>query len=177
MNNQPPTLIRVFGASEIAERVKTLGRLINEKYSGEPLLAVCALKGAFIFFGDLVRHIRNPELKLDFIRVASYGEDMESSRQIRFTQASEIDPAGKHVLIVDDIVDSGNAMRFMVDHFKSLNPLSVASVALVNKTERREIAVPVDYAGFDLPAGFLVGYGMDYAERYRQLPDICELKF
>lgn len=176
MKNGSPTLSPLFGAPEIARRVKDMAGVINKKYANESLVAICALKGAFVFFSDLARGIANPNLYLDFIRVASYGADTRSSGKINFCQAAEIDVSGKHVLIVDDIVDSGHSMRFMLDYFRAKNPLSVAAAVLVDKDERREADVEIDFRAFRVSTGFLVGYGMDYAERYRQLPDICELR-
>lgn len=175
MINRHPALTPLFSASEIAEKVGMLALQIDGRYQQAPLVAVCVLKGAFIFFSDLVRALRNPLLELDFVRLSSYGRQTESSGYVRFNKDIEVDIRGKHVLIVEDIVDSGRTMRFLLDQFAARGPLSLAIAALVDKRERRACDVHVDFSGFILPGGFLVGYGLDYAEKYRALPDICEL--
>lgn len=168
-------LVPIFDRNQIRERVREMGSAIDATYGMEPLVAVCVLKGAVIFFSDLVRCLRNPALELDFVRLSSYGMNSQSSKQVIFGKDVEVDIRGKHVLVVEDIVDSGHTMRFLLDQFAARNPLSVRIAALVDKLERREANVVVDFKGFSMPGGFLVGYGLDYAERYRTLPDICEL--
>lgn len=168
-------LAPVFTRDQIAGRVAEIAKGIDARYSDQPLAAICVLKGAFIFFSDLVRQIRNPLLEVDFVRLSSYGMNSTSSRHIIFGKDIETDILDKHVLIVEDIVDSGHTLRFLLDQFSARRPRSVAIVALVDKLERREADVKVDIAGFSLPEGFVVGYGMDYAEHFRGLPDICEL--
>lgn len=168
-------LVSVFGPEEISACVRTMASEIDACYGGEPLVAVCVLKGACIFFSDLVRQLQNRNLELDFIRIASYGTGTVSSGEVLLSKDVEIDIRGKHVLLVEDIVDSGRSMRFVLDTFAARGPRSLRLAALVNKTGRREREVSVDFAGFSLDSGFLVGYGLDYAERYRALPGICEL--
>lgn len=170
------TLYPIFGREEIAGRVRELGHAIDNAYGIEPLVAVCVLKGAFMFFTDLVREIQNPNLELDFVRLASYGMNSASSRHVIFSKDIEADIYGKNVLIVEDIIDSGHTMRFLLDQFAARNPRSVAIAALVDKKERREAEVQVSFPGFELASGFIVGYGMDYAEHFRGLPEICEVK-
>lgn len=165
----------VYDRERIAGRVCELGAQIDAAYGDEPLVAVCVLKGAFIFFSDLVRAIRNPNLEVDFVRLASYGMNSVSSKHVLFNKDIEVDILDKHVLVVEDIVDSGHTMRFLLDQLSARNPRSIAVAALVDKRERREADVKVDFAGFTLPAGFIVGYGMDYAEHFRNLPEICEV--
>lgn len=166
----------VFTREQIARRVAELAADINSVYMKEPLVAICVLKGAFMFFSDLVRGIRNPRLELDFVRLSSYGMNAESSKHVIFHKDIELDIKNRHVLIVEDIVDSGHTMRFLMDQLEARRPRSVALAALVDKLERREAAVKVSFSGFPLPGGFIVGYGMDYAEHYRGLPEICELE-
>lgn len=166
----------IFTRRQIQERVAQLGEEISGKYGDEPLAAICVLKGACMFFSDLARKITNPTLELDFVRLSSYGMNSESSRHIIFSKDIEIDIYDKHTLIVEDIVDSGYTMRFLLDQLNARKPRSLAVAALVDKHERREADVKVDFPGFQLPDGFIVGYGMDYAEHYRALPDICELE-
>lgn len=165
----------IFSRNQIASRVEAMAREINAFYGDRPIVAICVLKGAFVFFSDLVRSMANPLLELDFVRVASYGAGSRSSGSIRFSKDIEIDIREKHVLIVEDIVDSGRTMRFLLDELAARQPASVALAALVDKNERRELDIQVNFSGFNLPKGFLVGYGLDYAERFRSLPDICEL--
>ncbi len=170
-------LEEIYSQGQIAERIAYLAKEIARIYGDEPVVAVCVLKGAFAFFSDLVRAIDNPHLEVDFVRLSSYGMNSESSKHVIFSKDLETDIRNKHVLIVEDIVDSGYSMRFLLDQLLVRQPLSLRIAALVDKRERRSANVLVDFAGFVLESGFLVGYGLDYAERYRALPNICELKF
>lgn len=169
-------LIPVFSREAIRIRVGQMAQEIDAAYGEEPLVAICVLKGAFIFFADLVRQLSNPELEVDFVRLSSYGMNSASSKHIIFSKDIEVDILDKHVLIVEDIVDSGHTMRFLLDQLSARRPRSIAIAALVDKHERREAEITVDFPGFCLPEGFIVGYGMDYAEHFRGLPDICELE-
>ncbi len=171
MTTRPRPLI---DAASIQRRVAGLAREITARYAGEPFLAVCVLKGAFIFFADLVRQFpESPEV--DFVRLASYGAGTSPGASIRFTKDLEADIAGRHVLLVEDIVDTGHSLRFLVDELTRRGPLSVRICALVDKHERREAALDVDFVGFRVESGFIVGYGMDFAEQHRCLNEICEL--
>jgi hypoxanthine phosphoribosyltransferase len=165
----------VFTPEQIAARVGELARAIDALYGQEELVAVCVLKGGFMFFGDLVRSLHNRNLELDFVRLSSYGHGDSSSKHVIFSKDVEVDIAGKHVLIVEDIVDSGHSMHFLLGQFRVRKVRSLRLAALVDKGERREQDVHVDFAGFKLHKGFLVGYGLDYAEQYRTLPGIFEL--
>ncbi len=168
------TLTTVICAQDIQARVRELGREITTTYDGEPLTVVCVLKGAFLFFADLVRHI-DLELELEFIRLASYGKGTDSGELV-FSKDLETTIQGKHVLVVEDIVDSGRSMDFLKRTFAERKPKSLRIAALVDKYERREVALDVEFPGFRLEKGFIVGYGMDYAERYRELDAIYELE-
>ncbi len=163
----------VISRAEIARRVDELGRRISER-SPDGLLVVGVLKGAFIFTGDLVRAISTP-LEVDFIRVASYGSDRCSSGRIRLSKDLETDLAGREVLLVEDIVDTGTTLAWLLAHLHDRGACSVKVCALIDKRRRRREKVSIDYYGFRRE-GFLVGYGLDYNERYRELPDIFELK-
>lgn len=165
----------LFSAEDIAARVAELGEEIAAAYIGELLVAVCVLKGAVHFFSDLTRAISREDLEMDFIRISSYGTGTVSSRQIRLTKDLECDVRGKHVLVVEDVVDSGHSLRFLLDLLADRGARSVRIATLVNKTERREVDIPVAFSGFMLDSGFIVGYGLDHAERYRALPSIYEL--
>ena len=160
-----------YSAEEIDQRVRFLAAQINNDYKDKPLVMICVLKGAFMFFSDLVKHVTvTPEV--DFVRVASYGMGTNSSRTISFTKDVEISLQDKHVLLVEDVVDSGHTMQFLIAQMAARGAASLKVAALVDKHERREVAVQVDYAGFFVQEGFIVGYGLDYAERYRELPAI-----
>lgn len=176
MTERPIRLTPIFTREQIAKRVYELASEINARYRQEPLVAICVLKGAFMFFSDLVRDVSNPGLETDFIRLASYGMNSKSSKHIVLSKDIELDILDKHVLIVEDIVDSGHTMRFLLDQLHARKPKSLALAALVDKKERREADVEATFSGFTLPAGFIVGYGMDYAEHFRSLPEICELE-
>lgn len=162
-------------AETIAARVAEMGREISDAYGREPLVCVCVLKGAFLFFADLLRHVKaGPEI--DFIRLASYGAGTSSSGNLVFSKDLEVSIEGKHVLIVEDIVDSGRSVEFLAHVFARRNPKSLKICALVDKQERRVTDTQIAFTGFNLTGkGFLVGYGMDYAERYRELNAIYEL--
>ncbi len=165
----------IVSAQEIAARIDELGEAISRDYANKPLVCVCVLKGAFLFFADLLRRIgTGPEI--DFVRLASYGRGTSSGGTLTFSKDLEVDIADKHVLIVEDIVDSGRSMEFLAHVFLKRRPRSLKICALIDKQERREADVRIDYAGFNLTGkGFLVGYGLDYAERYRELDAIYEL--
>lgn len=164
----------VFSAAVIRRRVEELAAQIDEVYRGETIVGVCVLKGAFPFFSDLVRAMKTDVL-IDFVRLASYGDRASSSEHVQITKDVEISLEGRHVLIVEDIVDTGRSMDFLMRYFSSRGAKSIRLAALIDKKERREFSVHSDFAGFDLPSGFIVGYGLDYAERYRTLPAIYEL--
>ena len=140
----------------------------------EPVL-VGILKGAFMFLADLIRALEMP-LRVDFVRVASYGERAESAGRVAITKDVELDLAEQDVVVVEDILDSGLTARVLMDHLAHRNPRSLRLCALVDKRERRRVAVEADYVGFVLERGFIVGYGIDYAERYRHLPAIYILE-
>lgn len=163
----------VYDAQAIAARVAEMGREINRLYEGQELVVVCVLKGAFMFFADLVRHLdMRPEL--DFVRVASYGASTSSCGAVSFTKDVEVQLQGKHVLLVEDIVDTGHTVDFLLRQLAARGARSLRLAALVDKQERRTVPVRVDFTGFALPGGFIVGYGLDHAERFRELPGIYE---
>lgn len=165
----------VYTPGQIAARVRELARAIDAVYGQEPLVVVCVLKGGIMFFSDLVRSLKNPNLELDFVRLSSYNTDSFSSNHVIFSKDVEIDIHGKHVLIVEDIVDSGHTMSFLLGQLRARKARSLRLATLVDKGERRELDVTVDFAGFRLERGFIVGYGLDYAEKYRTLPGIFEV--
>lgn len=165
----------IVDSRQIQQRVRELGRQITQDYHGRSLVLLGVLNGAFIFAADLCRAIAL-DLEIDFIRVTSYGASTESSGTIRLLKEPSIDLSGKDVLLVEDIVDTGTTMSWLQEHFRQSPARSVKICSLVDKKERRVVSVEVDYIGFALDRGFLVGYGLDCAERYRNLPAIYSLE-
>lgn len=164
----------VFSADAIQRRVREMAAEIDALYGDEPLVVICVLKGAFFFFSDLVRAM-NKEVAIDFVRLASYGSGTESSGHVQLTKDVELSLEGRHVLIVEDIVDTGRSMDFFISCCQARGAASVRLAVLIDKLERREVTVHADFAGFSLPGGFLVGYGLDCEEKYRTLPAVYEL--
>jgi hypoxanthine phosphoribosyltransferase len=165
----------IFSREEIARRTRELGEAITRDYAGCRLVVIGILKGAFIFTADLVRAIDLP-LEIDFIRVASYGSKSCSSGDLKLTKDVELPLAGKDVLLVEDIVDTGRTVACLKELFERHQPRSVRICALIDKKERREMDAEIDYIGFTVAKGFLVGYGLDYAERHRQYPAVYHLE-
>jgi hypoxanthine phosphoribosyltransferase len=163
----------VISAPDIATRVRTLGRQISAE-AGPDLLVVAILKGAFVFAADLVRTITLP-LEVDFIRVASYGSGTCATGEIRLTKDLEGSVVGRRLLLVEDIVDTGRTLAWLHEHLRERGAAAIKTCVLIDKRERRLAEVVIDYYGFQLQDGFLVGYGLDYAEQYRQLPGIYRL--
>jgi hypoxanthine phosphoribosyltransferase len=167
----------LIDAPTLAQRVQQLGKQITTDYAGRELLAVGVLKGAALFFSDLVRQIGVP-VTVDFIRAKSYLGRTSTSGDVRVISDPDFaeEVAGRHVLIVEDIVDSGVTMRYLRKLFLAERPASLATCTLLDKPSRRRMEVPLDYVGFSIPDVFVVGYGLDHAERYRNLPYIAALE-
>jgi hypoxanthine phosphoribosyltransferase len=165
----------LLDAQTIQNRVRELGTQIQNDYAGKTPLLVGVLKGASIFHADLVRAI-NLQLSLDFIAVASYGDLTKSSGEVRILKDLDESLEGRDVLLVEDIVDTGLTLHYLLQNLRARNPRSLKIVALLSKPSRREIEVPVDYMGFEIPDEFVIGYGLDYAQRYRNLRDIRVLR-
>lgn len=156
-------------------RVSELARQIEADYqNADDLLLICVLKGGFVFLADLSRAIKRPH-QLDFMGISSYGSGTESGA-VRIVLDLKEDISGRHVLIVEDIIDSGNTLDYMRRNLLARSPASLRICSLLNKPSRREVDVPVDYIGFSIPDEFVVGYGLDFAEIYRNLPFIAVLK-
>ena len=164
----------IISRKDIARRVRELGAIITEDYADSNLLVIGALNGAFIFMADLVREIKL-DLKVDFVRVASYGMSTTSCGEIRFSKDVELDTKDKDILIVEDIVDTGLTLASLHKYLNERSPKSIRTCALVDKKERREVEVIIDYVGFEVKEGFLIGYGLDCREQYRQLEEIYHL--
>ena len=164
----------LLSREEIGERVKDLAREISEDFRGKEPLLVGVLKGAMFFFADLAREISLPT-QIDFIRAASYGVEMKSSGSVRVTKDVELPVEGKSILLVEDIVDTGLTLSYITRMLIDRGAETIRICALVDKLERREVDVSVDYYGFRVEEGFLVGYGLDFDEKYRCLPEIYVL--
>ena len=161
----------LYSREEIDRVVRRMAETISRDYEGKDLVVVCVLKGAFMFMADLVRHLKVPCV-IDFMRLASYGSGTATSGKVLVTKDLETPIAGKDVLIVEDIVDTGITLDFLVQKLKEQNPGSLRVCALVDKKHRRRIEFNADYVGFDLDEGFILGYGIDFDEKARYLPDI-----
>jgi hypoxanthine phosphoribosyltransferase len=159
----------------LAARVGEMGAAISADYAGKELLMVGVLRGAVIFMADLARAVTRP-VAIDFMAVSSYGLSTSSTGVVRFLKDLDEDIEGKHVLIVEDIIDSGLTLKYLYENLKTRKPASLKICTLLNKPSRRKVDVPVAYNGFDIPDYFVVGYGLDYAEKYRNLPFVGVLK-
>jgi len=156
---------------QIRRRVKELAQQISRDYQGKEILCICILKGAFVFLSDLMRHIDVP-VQVDFVGLESYGSEMVSSGQIRVTRESSIPIEEKDVIIVEDIIDSGRTLKFLVDELRSRKPRSLRICCLLDKKSRRQVEFHADYVGFDIENLFVVGYGLDVNEQFRNLPSV-----
>ena len=167
--------IPVLTKKEIDAQVSHIAQVISADYKDRELILIGILKGAFIFLSDLIRQLSIP-VKVDFMCVSSYGDHTTSSGRIKLIKDVDIDINNKDVLIVEDIVDTGITLSYLVDHLYASGASSVRICTLIDKRERRETDVRVDYACHTVDKGFLVGYGLDYAEFYRNLPEVYHLK-
>jgi hypoxanthine phosphoribosyltransferase len=165
----------LYSEEQIKDKVKELGKRISRDFEGRNLLVICVLKGAFIFMADLVKNLDVP-LELDFMAVSSYGVATKSSGVVKIIKDLDVPVQGRDVLIVEDIIDSGLTLSYLIDVLERRNALTVTVVALFDKPARRTVDLEPDYTGFTLPDEFVVGYGLDYAEKYRNLPYIGVLK-
>lgn len=161
----------LFTREQIDSIVQGLADQISRDYAGKELVLVCILKGAFVFLSDLIRHLRIPA-QVDFVRLASYGSGMKTCGKIEMTKDVEIPLERKDVLIIEDIIDSGRTLLFLKKRLASRNPLSIKVCALLDKKSRREVEMEADYLGTDVDDIFIVGYGIDFNEYYRHLPEI-----
>lgn len=163
----------LIDADTIAARVKELGEEITRDYKGKEPVMICMLKGAVYFFSDLTKNIKLP-LMIDFARLSSYRNGTTSGQmELIYDITAKIE--GRDVILVEDIVDSGKTLSYFIGLLKRRNPASVKICAFIDKKERREVDIKADYVGFDIPCGFVIGYGLDYAEKYRELPFLAEI--
>jgi hypoxanthine phosphoribosyltransferase len=165
----------LYSREEISSVVDRLAAAISRDYHDKTPLLIAVLKGSFVFLADLVRRLDFP-LELDFIRLSSYGRGRESSGVVRVVQDLRSAVKGRHLLVVEDIIDTGITVAFLLEYLKKKHPASVELCALLDKPSRRRTPVTIDYAGLTVPDEFLVGYGLDFDEKYRNLPDIYSLE-
>ena len=170
MASQPQLKI-LISRDEIAKAIDRLAREIQRDYQGKQPLLISVLKGSFMFMADLIRQLDLP-LELDFVRLSSYGAARESSGKVRIIQGVKTPVKGRDVLVIEDIVDSGITVSFLLNYLRKKQPASLKVCTLTDKPSRRRVPVPIDYRGFTVPNKFIVGYGLDCDERFRNLPDI-----
>lgn len=165
----------LFSEEVLTTKIKELAQQISEDYKGKDLLVVGILKGSVLFAAELIKNISIP-CEIDFMAVSSYGNSTETSGVVRILKDLDQDIEGKHILIVEDIVDTGVTLSYLLKYLKARKASGIDIVALLNKQARRRVEIDVKYVGFEVPDAFIVGYGIDYAEKYRNLPCIGILK-
>lgn len=156
---------------KIAARIAEMGAEISKVYGDEPVCLICILKGAVFFTVELARHITSP-VEMEFMCVSSYGSGLTSSGIVKISKDLDVSIEGKHVLLVEDIIDSGRTLSYLLENLKTRNPKSLRLCTLLDKPERRVVEVDVDYVGFTIPDEFVIGYGLDFEQKYRNLPYI-----
>ena len=166
----------VVKKEEIQHQISEIANRISIDYQGKEVVLIGVLKGAFIFLADLARQLRLEKIQVDFLQASSYGADTVSSENITLKKDIDVEIRGKDVIVVEDIVDTGLTLAYLIHHLKSFGPNSIKICAMIDKHERRKTDVIVDYACTTVEKGFLVGYGLDYAEHYRNLPEIYHMK-
>ena len=169
----PKTVL--ISESQIQKRILELGKQISKDYENRELVLICVLRGATLFFADLAREISLP-LRFEFLQTSSYHNSTEPSKDIQFIRAGSEYVKNRDVLIVEDIIDTGQTLKFLVEHLETLDPNSIKICTLLDKPSRREVSVEIDYLGFEIPNIFVVGYGLDYGQLYRNLPYIAVLE-
>ncbi|WDV45539.1 hypoxanthine phosphoribosyltransferase [Clostridiaceae bacterium M8S5] len=165
----------LISKEELEAKTKALGKQITEDYKSKDLVIICVLKGGVMFFTDLAKNI-NLHLDMDFMAISSYGASTKSSGVVKILKDLDTSIEGRDVLIVEDIIDSGLTLNYLVENLKSREPNSLKICTLLDKPEGRKVDMEADYVGFEVPNAFVVGYGLDYAEKYRNLPFIGVLK-
>ncbi|SLN18489.1 Hypoxanthine phosphoribosyltransferase [Pseudoruegeria aquimaris] len=177
MPTRPYVIDEMISAKAIAARIEDLAREIRATFEGtDKLVVVGLLRGSFVFIADLVRELDLP-VEVDFLEASSYGDGMESSREVRILKDLRGEIAGRDVLVVEDIVDTGFTLSHVIRLLQSREPRTMRTIALLDKPSRREVDVKADWTGFEIPDEFVVGYGIDYAQRNRNLPYIGKVRF
>src|SRR5918996_1600196 len=175
MKDPSGRLILLYSQDQIAQRVTELAGIISADYAGSDLVLIGILRGAFVFLADLIRQLTIP-VTVDFIGAASYGSQTQTSGRVAITKGLQVPVSGREILLVEDIEDTGVTLQAIQNKLKELGPHSIKVCTLIDKRERRLIDVALDYVGFEIAKGFIVGYGIDYAEQYRYLPDIYRIE-
>lgn len=170
------TVKEMLSEEELSTRIRELGQQISKDYEGEEVFLVCILKGAAFFACELAKRITVP-VTIDFMATSSYGSGTVSSGEVQIKKDLDLGVEGKNVIIVEDIIDSGNTLNYLSGLFKDRKAKSIKMCAMLDKPERREVDVPMDYIGFTIPDAFVVGYGLDYDQKYRNLPYIGVVEF
>lgn len=160
---------------QIEERAKELAEQISKDYNGEPILVVGILRGASMFLADLFKNLKGYNIELDFMSLSSYGAGTSTSGEVKMIKDLTEPIDGKNVLIVEDIIDTGITLTYLIKVLQARNPKSIKLCSLLDKPSRRKVELKGDYVGFEIPDCFVVGYGLDYAEKFRNLPDVCIL--
>lgn len=173
MNNDIKEVL--YSEDELGDKIRQMGAKISKDYSGKELILIGVLKGSVIFMSDLLKQITIP-CKMDFMAVSSYGNSTETSGVVRILKDLDFEIQGKDVLIVEDIIDSGVTLKYLMKYLSARKPSSLEVICLLNKPDRRKVDIDVKYLGYDVPDHFLVGYGLDFAEKYRNLPFVGILK-
>ncbi|MCE7791874.1 hypoxanthine phosphoribosyltransferase [Salipaludibacillus sp. CUR1] len=165
----------MISESEIKQKVKELAEEIEKDFNNEPVVLVAVLKGSFVFAADLMREMKG-NVQVDFISVSSYGNQTETTGKVRLLKDLDSNITNENVVVVEDIVDSGLTLHFLRDHLHMHKPKQIKVCTLLDKPERRRVDLPIDYVGFVIPDEFIVGYGIDFAQRYRNLPYIASVE-
>jgi hypoxanthine phosphoribosyltransferase len=173
MNNDIKEVL--FSEDKLRDKIRQMGAKISNDYSGKELILIGVLKGSVVFMSDLIKEITIP-CKMDFMAVSSYGNSTETSGVVKILKDLDFDIQGKDVLIVEDIIDSGVTLKYLMKYLSARKPSSLEIICLLNKPERRKVDIDVKYLGYNVPDYFLVGFGLDFAEKYRNLPYVGILK-
>jgi hypoxanthine phosphoribosyltransferase len=177
MSHPPYVIDELISAKSIAARIEALARDIHDRFDDtDKLIVVGLLRGSFVFIADLVRELDLP-VEVDFLEASSYGDGMESSREVRILKDLRGEIGGRDVLVVEDIVDTGFTLSHVLQLLKSRSPARIETIALLDKPTRREVDIKATWTGFEIPDEFVVGYGIDYAQRNRNLPYIGKVRF
>jgi len=176
MNYGERNFTKYITRAEIDVAIERVAERLNRDYAGKPVLLICVLKGAYVFCADLLRKMKT-DTEVEFVRLSSYGKEKQSSGTVTIVKDISVDIQGRHVLIVEEIIDSGRTLRFLYDRLKKSNPASVEIVTLLDKKSKRVVDVPVKYVGREIDDHFLIGYGLDLEEKARNLADIYYLKY
>ncbi len=170
-----PSLSTVISEKDLHKRIKEMGDVLTDKFKSAPVVAICVLKGSFIFFSDLIRQIEC-DMTCEFLSTSSYGNNAHSSGEVKLTMDISSSVQGRHVLLVEDIIDTGLTMSYLQKMFEIRKPKTITTVTLLHKPDAKKVDCKIDLVGFKIPNEFVVGYGLDYQNQYRHLPYIARLE-